>query len=254
MRASLLRFAPFLAIAGLAGVGAALMSTGGSEAAAHEASVTFVASELEPVALPSSNEVFLLRSGMTPEVLAAIGTTAPQFSAFMMHTGSACTTAIPTLAASDAALAESRRERDRLQREIRTGLARSEDVVALAQAKTNFEARSAARDGVLQEFRVGACDELPVSGATALANIIANRNHKLPIEFLVVQRSEADWITLRDSLVEEKAAARFGVDPNPDLANFLTTARAEQAVATAKANLDSNLTAIQAAWDATFTD
>ena len=72
MHASLLRLAPVLAIAGLAGIGAALMSSGGTEAAAHGPSVTFVASELDPVVLPTSNEVFLLRSGITPEVLAAI--------------------------------------------------------------------------------------------------------------------------------------------------------------------------------------
>lgn len=258
MLAKILRRSPALPVLIAVAAGAFALSRGNEPASSGSGGVAVAASfnpaALEPVALPAHTEVFLRRAGFTPEVIAAAGSTADHFNAFMSHSATACPIAQASLGTCDSAYVTARQNCDALQREVRTGLADQETVTALATAKAAVATQEAARDAVIASFQASGCEELPESGETALQNILANRDWKLPTEFLVVQRSEADWIRLRDALVEEKAAARFGVDPNPELASFLATARADEAVAAAKTNLDANLSAIQAAWTASFTE
>lgn len=69
-------------------------------------------------------------------------------------------------------------------------------------------------------------------------------------ELLVVSRTDAEWIGLNRALAHEKVCLDAGEELHATYATLLANVRADSAVAQAKANLDSNLAAVKAAWDA----
>ncbi len=82
-----------------------------------------------------------------------------------------------------------------------------------------------------------------------LTAIRANAHWKLPTEFLVVERTEAEWVELRAALANERIAARNEEAPNEQRQALLGTARANPAVAAAKTALDANLATVKQSWN-----
>jgi hypothetical protein len=198
-------------------------------------------------------EVPVLRAGLTPEFLAAAGISSGAVNVILnaaaddFGDGSA-------LEAADATFTSARQTHDSLQRLVKSGLGSDEDVTALTAAETALDSATAARDLVLSSALAAGKAEMTSAQQATIATLCANRSRRFPTEFLVLDLESADWLKLRSALGDEKAAPKLGLDPNPELQSFLSAKRADSAVATAKANLDSNLAAIQTAWDASFTD
>jgi hypothetical protein len=71
---------------------------------------------------------------------------------------------------------------------------------------------------------------------------------------LLVDRSETQWVALRDALANEKIAPRYGEQTAPEHAAVLASARGHADVATAKSRLEANLTATQSAFTAAFVE
>jgi len=198
-------------------------------------------------------EVPVLRTGLTPERLAAAGASSGVVNA-VLNAAAEDLGDCNALDSADATYSTARGARDTLERLVKSGLGTEEDVTALASAEAALTAAAAARDSILASARAAGAAELTSAQQATLTSLLSNCDRRLPIEFLVLDLEAADWLTLRNALDDEKAAPKLGLEPNAELQSFLTTKRAVAAVATAKANLDSNLAAIQAAWDATFTD
>ena len=71
---------------------------------------------------------------------------------------------------------------------------------------------------------------------------------------MTVDRTETEWISLRDGLSNERIAARYGNEANGACQSLLSTARSNQTVAAAKANAVANLATVSAAWDTATLD
>ncbi|MCB9609438.1 MAG: hypothetical protein H6716_22795 [Polyangiaceae bacterium] len=203
--------------------------------------------------LAADLEVPVLRTGLSPQFLAASGASSGSVNA-VLNAAADDLGDCSALDSADAAYSSARQTRDTLQRLVQSGLGTEEDATSLAAAETALTSATAARDAILGSARAAGAAELTSTQQATLSSLLSNRDRRLPIEFLVLDLEAADWITLRNALDDEKAAPKLGLEPNAELQSFLTAKRAVTAVATAKSNLDSNLTAIQAAWDATFTD
>ncbi len=198
---------------------------------------------------PASLGVVLHRTGLTPEAQAAAGLG----GAGTMSVGSAAQQANAALLTSlrelDQAVGQARHARDAAERKIQSGKASAGEVAAFPGLEQAFASASAARDTAVDGLFASAAAGLSPTQRATLAAIRANAHWKLPTEFLVVERTEAEWVELRAALANERIAARNEVAPNPQCQALLGTARANPAVAAAKTALDANLASVKQSWD-----
>ncbi len=155
---------------------------------------------------------------------------------------------------ADAAFAESKQQCDLLKRVIQSGQATPEQITTYAVARTQLSVAEAQRHSVLNGLLACAAASLNESQQSTLAAIRGNGNWDLPIEFLTVDRAEAQWVQLREALANERISANLGEEPDPEAQALLQQLRSDPSVATAKANLDANLTVVTVAWEQAIDD
>jgi hypothetical protein len=71
----------------------------------------------------------------------------------------------------------------------------------------------------------------------------------LPIEFLSINRTQAQWIALREALAQEHIAAKRGQELDAQVQSYLAIARSDTTVASVVSNTVANLPTVQATWD-----
>ncbi|HKX45632.1 MAG TPA: hypothetical protein VJP77_02945 [Planctomycetota bacterium] len=192
----------------------------------------------------------LHRIAIHPESLCAVGLT-PAQAATVIEAGAAHFEQYAELCAqADADFAAARVARDELQRTVRSGLATAQEVSDLADAKVAFASAEADRAAALDAAFNAATAGLDGEVKALLATLRANESWRLPVAYLVADRDQADWVTLRDALVAERLATEEGTATPEPYASFLTSAKADTDVAAALTGLDTHLAELQAAWDA----
>ena len=193
--------------------------------------------------------VVMHRTGLTPEALAAAGLG----EAGTMSVGGAAQLANAGLVSSlrdlDHTVGPARNARDAAERKIQSGKASPEEIAAFPGLEQAFATASAARDTAVNGLFAAATEGLNSTQRATLTAIRANAHWKLPTEFLVVERTEAEWVELRAALANERIAARNEEAPNQQCQALLGTARANPAVAAAKTALDANLATVKQSWD-----
>jgi hypothetical protein len=193
-----------------------------------------------------------IRLSLDAEALAAAGVSAAEVPGVVTALEESDEAQSGALATADAAWAAARQEADRLSRIVRAGNSTPQDVTDLTAAKEAFAGATAARDAVLDALFDAGTGVLSAGEQAVLAEVRANRRWKLSMEFLVISRTEAQWVELRDNLMAEKVCAKIGDTLDSEVVQALSAARAQTDVAAAKALLDANLAAVRAAWDAAF--
>jgi len=194
--------------------------------------------------------VALLRAGLGAEALAAAGLSAQEASTMVGAFSSAMASQPGALEHADSDYAAARVAKDHLQRKVRSGLATPQEVTDLAAAKAALATAEATRQQVFDGWFAAATQGLADAKVTRLVRIQANADWKLPVELLVSDRDQAEWVAIRKALANERICAEYGQDPNPQMQAALATWRAEAPVAAAKSACDANLGGVQAAWDA----
>jgi len=151
---------------------------------------------------------------------------------------------------ADGAMADARGQTAALKRVIQSGRATEEQVNAYPVATAALGQIRTERNTLLAGVFEAATADLGQNHRNALTAIRANRNWKLPVEFLVVERSEAQWVHLRDCLANERIAAGLDDEEPDDQAQaILAELRARPQVAVAKANCDASLDVVTNAWE-----
>ncbi len=201
--------------------------------------------------LPTPAEVgtALLRVGLDPQALAAAGVTPGAASGVVADAAEHLTSDAAALALADSAFAQARGECDTLRRIIQSGRATPQQLAAYQAAKLQRQQAQAQREELLQQLFDDATAGITNAQRGALATIRGNRDWGLPVEFLVVDRAEAQWIELRDCLANESIAQEYGEDPDPQAQAFLAEARSNPFVALAGANLQTSLDLVSSAWE-----
>jgi hypothetical protein len=208
---------------------------------------------------PTPNEVLgaLHRVSLDAESLAAAGlgeieaeSVAENLIAHLTQNGAAMTTA-------DNAYANARAAHDQLMRLVRSGTAAPEDLTAFATAQSTLASATSAREAAVDALYEAAIDEIEDEDALAiLQKVRAHRQsswRNIPVEFLTIERTEAEWLALRNALAEERIVDSGGEGAGPEGAvssassSLLTTARANGTVEAAMTGLNENLTAIESA-------
>ena len=204
--------------------------------------------------LPTSSELAtgLIRAGLDPEALAAAGLSPGNVTALVGDAYEHLIANQTALELADAAHAQARQQADQLKRVIQSGRASQEQIDAYPAATLEVSQIQTQRQLLLAGIFEAATADLSQSKRNTLAAIRANRDWKLPLEFLTVDRTEAQWVELRDCLANERIAAEIDdEEPDSQAQAVLAQLRGIPAVASARANFDANHAVVMTAWEQT---
>ncbi len=206
-----------------------------------------------PVSAPAPTpelRAALIRAGLDAEALAAAGVSSQEATALVSAFSTAMAAEPGRLANADSAYASARVSADALQRKVASGLATQNELTAYGTAKASLASAEAERADVLADWAAAATGGLSPAKVATLAKLRANRHWQLPVEFLVKDRAETEWVAVRKALNNERIAPKYGDLPNAAQQAALATWRADPTVATAKASSDLGLAVVKSAWTA----
>jgi hypothetical protein len=203
-----------------------------------------------PQGLAANLEVSALRAGLDPKVLAAAGVSAQATTSLVSAANTYLLEHPSQLSAADTAYADARRESDRLQRLIQSGQGSAEDVTAYQTQMAAFAAATTQRQAALDAIFNAATANLSQGQKTTLSTVRANRaSWDSPPEYLTVNRSQTEWVQLRDALANERIAIDYPDTLDQALQAQLATWRASEAVAAATSGIGANLQMVTNAWN-----
>lgn len=199
--------------------------------------------------------VTLSRLRLNAEPLAAAGVSDKQTTALVGNMRSHLAGgAMAAIRAGDIDIGIANNSVDALTRRIQAGLGTKEDLAALASATQELTAARESLSALLTTAFNEAVANLDKSTVSLISTHRANcggpANEGVATKYLFTVRTEAQWVGLRDALSNVAINGRYGTTPNPDFVTLINAANAESATVAASANLNANLTAVQAAWTA----
>lgn len=201
-----------------------------------------------PPAPPVEVLVPLFRAGLDAEALAAAGISANHASTVALNAKALIQAAPNALANADLAYSSARSAADALQRKIQSGKATQDEIAGYPGLSALADTKKTARDAAVNSIFDAATHGLDPAAIARLQTIRTNRAAwSAPIEFLVVNRTEKEWVKLRDALANERISAKYEEPADQALAAQLATWRADSSVASAKAAVNSNLALVDAA-------
>jgi len=199
---------------------------------------------------PTDLAVALHRVSLDPESLTAAGLSPTEADEIVGEVQTHMTATPGALDAADAGCASSKIAYNDMLRTIRAGIASEQEVGSLPGLASDLATDESTRDAMLNDiFETTIALEFTNPQQTALENIRANRHWKLPVEYLVVNRSEQEWVDLRDALAHERICEETGEEVDPEIAAFLAQVRSDAAVSGAMASLSTGLALVTSAWE-----
>ncbi len=199
---------------------------------------------------PASTEFagVLLRVGLGADTLAAAGISGQQTTALVAAVEGGYNPAM--LAARDTGYITAKQTHDRLRRLVTSGKGSQEDVGALRAAETALAAANTQRETYLAGLRTAALATVSEGQRALVTRIQANGSWHFPTQYLVKDRTEAQWVELRDLLAAKEINAKDESAPFPEgSASRLAAIDADSDVATAKVNHDAGMVSVQTAWN-----
>ena len=192
----------------------------------------------------------LTRVKLTPEHLAASQVATGEVSGVVADVETHLAVTLLDLPSADQEYGLAKADCDRLRRKVRSGLATNEEITACQAAIQRLDTAESDLDVVLDAILEAGIADLSAAQKAALRTLRSNRSTwNMPLEFMTVDRTEPEWVRLREALANERICAESGEDPDADEQAHLASCRAEQDVAAAKVHMDTHLSAIQSAWD-----
>jgi hypothetical protein len=199
--------------------------------------------------LPTDFEVKVLAAGLSPRTLAAAGVGQGSILATLQAAADQMNAAPIALDIAEETRSAARVTADALAQKIQSGKASQEEIASYPAAKSALESAEAACLSVIDGYFTAATANLTSNQRAALVTIRANKAWSFPEEYLVVNRSEADWIALRDALANERIAVDLPDTLSQSCQALLATVRADPAVSFARTSIQTSLTQITSAWN-----
>jgi hypothetical protein len=205
---------------------------------------------------PSSSDLTmaLYRTGLDPQSLTAAGLTAQQVGNLVSDVVAYMSNNPFALANADNAHETAKVEYERLQRLVQSGTYAQADLTAYATATSLYSTAVATRQASLDAVREAGVADLSEAQRSKIMNIQSNQEWETPLEFMVINRTQSQWVQLREALAHERIALERNQQVDPAIATLLSQLRVDSAVSTAKANLQANSVAISTAWNEAVSD
>lgn len=182
---------------------------------------------------PMAVAVVLHRAGMDPDALASAGVQPAELAQVISQARTRFSVLEAALEVADGNRAETKRTVTALERLIRSGRAADEDIAALAPARAARDAAEAGCRLIVTDIGESGREGMEPSVVQQVETILMNRHWKLPTPYLVIERSEVDWVRLRNLLAIERIAAQDGEDVPVEVAQALGEVRSQPQVAAA---------------------
>lgn len=106
----------------------------------------------------------------------------------------------------------------------------------------------AARDAFYAAVFDAATTSMTQEQKSMLRSQKQNKGKSVPAKYTVVDRSDAEWVALREALADQRIAARDGREANAEVRQRIATADANSVVAAAGQRLSGDRAAARAAW------
>jgi hypothetical protein len=195
----------------------------------------------------------LARCGLGPKVLTAAGVSAQSTTTLVGNVRQYLTDHPDDLGTADADFFAAQGTYDQLLRAVQQGQSSENDRTAFRTAPATLAAAQSARDSALAAVRTAAMANLSQDQQAAINTIRANAGRSLPVQYLAVTRSEADWVALRDALSNDRQATSDSVDPDATCHQRLLNANAAPATSRAAQNLSQYLADVSNAFNTAVT-
>ncbi len=202
-----------------------------------------------PAPTPLEITAALHRVNLDVHALTAAGLSANAVTALVDDAQAHLVAHSSSLPLADVAFNEARAECDRLERLIQSGLHTENDPAAFTAAGAAFTQAQTDRQEVLNDLIAAATADLTVETKALLATIRGNSDWEPPVAYRVIERTQAQWVQLREALAQERIALANDEPLEPQTAAYLADIRANPAVANALANLQTNLAPNSNAWN-----
>lgn len=189
--------------------------------------------------------LLMVRLDLHPETLAAAGVTDQQAAALLEDARDHLTEHGLALRGADAAYAQARGDFERLRQRIQSGLATSEERTAYAAAATALEGARQQRNTLVQAALAVMREGLTAEQRTVISTIRANQHWQLPVQYLAVNRTEAQWVELRDALAHSRVQQARGGEVAAHATAVITQANSQTATVAANMNLETRLSALR---------
>ena len=137
-----------------------------------------------------------------------------------------------------------------LQRRVRSGLASEQEVTDVQLARQDLDDARADQQAILDDIFLVGTANLPSAQRLRLAKIRSQgTTWNMPVEYLVVDRSEQQWVRLREALANERISAELEEDPDATDQAHLASVRDDTDVSAAMTALETRLPEVRAAWE-----
>jgi hypothetical protein len=202
----------------------------------------------------SELETALMRTGITPEALAAAGLNAGQVTTLVSNVRGFLTSNPTALTGADADYSEVKPTKDRLERKVESGRATQEEIADYQNAVQALQGAKMTRRSALNAVFSAAIEDLPDDRVITLtiirANIMDNGWANYPMQYLVrSDRTQAQWVELREALDNAYVSDKYNEAPDDAMQTVLANEHANMAVSLASTNLRTNLTTVTTAWE-----
>lgn len=194
----------------------------------------------------------LIRAGLDSNVLAAAGVSPQGVAAIVSAAASAAAQQASTIETADASVRSAKQIVDHLTRVVQAGAATDNQKSDLASAQSTLASATSRRDTALTAvFNAGAA-VMSESQSRIATRIRANRAWGLPLHHMAANpsdRTEADWVTLREAIGCTNACSRCGEDVPSDATSIIAASEVVGDIAAAKTSLTNNAAAVLTAWN-----
>ena len=198
----------------------------------------------EPAPLIASHYLDVL--GLSPDALAAAGLNAEMAAQIKENLQAHLTGNGAGLAAAIDAWGAAHRDADLAHRAVQSSKGTVENMTAKQAA---LASALSAKNSALNAATAAALDQFDANIVTTLARIKANRPYNVPVQYLLVDRTDEQWRQLRDALSHRKTREHLGREMDADAVTIIANADAQPATVAAAAAVSENLTGIQQAME-----
>jgi hypothetical protein len=194
-------------------------------------------------------DVTLRRVGLTAEDCCAAGLTSQQTTSLVGNARSHLDVNIELLRTADEQRMNAKAEYTSLKRLVQSGQATQQDLAAFQAAGTALDNAEAAVATALSNAYDAALGGLAQGLTGDLGTLKGNTEQRIDTQYRIVDRTEADWVSLRRAIAAIRIAQKLGEDPPPESLQIVNEADADPDVSAAKTKIDLNLDQIQTAWN-----
>lgn len=158
------------------------------------------------------------------------------------------------LSTADEEYRSSKVQHDRLARIVRSGQATPEEVGQCQTAKQSCESAQANRSALVDQIFASGVSSLDPADRDKLEALRTNYEWFLPRPYMVVLRTESEWVELREALDTRKIHFKYGAAFPQETQTYLAGIESDPTVSAALVDLDTYLAAVQTAWNQAVTE